>query len=201
MKRLIFAAFCLGSTLSFKASIASPPKKYIPKVVAGVKAGVNLQKFSADGTANTFDATYKPGLLGGVFLSVDKKKSGFRGEALIKTCRYSLHNSTVKLKTVNVDVPIMYEHKLVKRVWFQVGPQFSMLISAKQTNGVDFKNSMRGTDVSLVAGLEAILPARLNVGARYVKGFVNANKTDGILKAPGKWTTSGIQLSVGYRFQ
>ncbi|MBX2906947.1 MAG: PorT family protein [Taibaiella sp.] len=200
MTRLIIAALFLGSAFSFNKSFANPPKKYIPKVVAGVKGGVNLQQISGDGSAAQFDAAYKPGILGGIFLGVDKKKSGFRGEALLKTCRYALSGSTVKLKTVNVDIPLMYEHKLVKRVWFQVGPQFSMLLSAKQTNGVDFKNSMRNTDVSVVAGLEGILPAKLTVGARYVKGFVNANNTASPNLLPGKWTNSAIQISVGYRF-
>lgn len=200
MKRLIVAAIFLGSVSVAKTSVADPPKKYLPKVVVGVKAGANFQQISGDGSASNFDATYKPGVLGGVFVGVDKKKAGIRGEALIKTCRYKVHNSSVKLKTVNLDIPVLYEHKIVKRVWFQLGPQFSMLISAKQTDGVDFKNNMRTADIAAVGGLEVTLPMKVTIGARYIKGFIDANNTDIPTKLPGKWTSSAIQLTVGYRF-
>lgn len=190
--KLIFAVICVAGVLSAETVSA----KRRPKVETGVKAGINLQQMSSGGTIATFNNTYKPGLVGGVFLGVDRKKSGFRGEALIKTGRFDVHNSSVKLKTVTADIPILYEHKIVKKVWFQVGPQFSMLIKAKESNGLDFKNSMRNTDVSLVGGLHVILSQRLSADGRYMKGLVNINNS----AYAGKWHNKAFQFTLGYRF-
>lgn len=194
MNKLIVATLCLAGLLAAQDSAAK--KKLRPKVVIGAKAGANFQQITSGGTRATFNETYKPGVIGGVFLGVDRKKSGFRGEALVKTCTFVQHNSGIKLNTVSVDVPFMYEHKLFKRVWLQVGPQMSMLVKAKQTNGVEFKNSMRNVDVSAVAGFHVILPVKLTFDARYVHGFVNINNSN----LGGKWHNRALQFTVGYRF-
>ncbi len=197
MNRLLLSAACAAAMLFTIESNAQlgVAKKIVPTVVLGVKVGANLQQMSGSGT--TFDAKLKPGILGGVFLSVEKKKLGVRVEGLIKTASFDIAGTSSRINTVTVDIPALLEYKLIKRVWIQVGPQFSSLISAKQNNnGPDFKGNLRNSDISAVGGLEVRLPLKLTVGARYIYGFVNVNNT----AAPGTWRNSSIQVSVGYRF-
>jgi hypothetical protein len=197
MTRLLLSAAC-ASALFFSTSANAQlgvAKKVIPTVVIGAKVGLNLQQMG--GTGTTFKSAFKPGILGGVFLGVDKKKRGIRVEALIKTAKFDISTTGASINTVYIDIPVMYERKLAKRVWLQVGPQFSSLISAKQNNnGPDFKGNLRNSDVSAVGGVEVRLPMKLTAGARYIYGFVNVNNS----AASGTWRNSSIQVSVGYRF-
>jgi len=196
MKRTLLLATCAAAVLfSIKADAQlGVAKKVVPKVVIGAKLGANFQKMTS--SASTWSSSYKPGILGGVFLSVDKKKAGIRVEGLIKSAKFDLSTSGASYKTVALDIPVLWEHKIIKRVWFQVGPQFSSLISAKSSTGADVKGNLRNSDVSAVVGLEGILPMKLTVGARYIYGFVDVNNTT----TPGTWKNSSMQFSVGYRF-
>lgn len=173
-------------------------KKIVPTFTIGAKLGVNMQQMSSDAPAASLEKAFKAGVLGGVFVSVDKNKIGMRIEGLVKTARFGMSApSTVSINAAYVDIPVLFEYKLIKRVWLQVGPQFSSIISAKTTNDIDVKNNFKNSDVSAVAGLEVDLPMKLTVGARFIQGFVNVNN---ISTSSEKLTNTSMQFSVGYRF-
>lgn len=200
MKRTLIIAACTAAILcaniaSAQLGVSKMASKIVPTVTLGIKIGANMQQMSG---GPTWNGAYKPGILGGAFVSVDKKKMGVRVEGLIKTAKFDQSGSAVSINTVSVDIPALFEYKVIPRVWLQAGPQFSSLLSAKSTNDVDVKNSFKTSDISAVAGIEIALPLKLTVGARYIKGFSNVNNT--ITSGTDKWKNTCMQFSVGYRF-
>lgn len=162
-------------------------KKVLPEVNLGVKVGANMQQTS-------IEKAYKGGLLGGVFVGVSKKKLGVRVEGLVKSAKleYTVGNP---IKTVGLDIPLLFQYSPIKRLKLHVGPQYSMLLSAKQKD-VDVKDVLlNSSDICLAAGFDVFLPLKLTVGARYVKGL-----TDISTVSANKITSSTFQVSVGYRF-
>ncbi len=197
MKNFVFSMMCAATLLNASAASAQlgvkkVASKVVPKVTIGVKLGMNMQKL--DG--NQYEAKYKSGIVGGAFVSVDRKKIGIRVEGLLKTAKYSIYNTNMKVNAVYVDVPLLLEYKIVPRIWIQAGPQFSSMLSAKNTNDVDVKSAFNTSDVSAVIGIEAALPLKLTVGARYIYGFsdLNGGTVGGELKS------RSLQFSIGYRF-
>jgi hypothetical protein len=197
MKRIIFGTMCLitlldAGTANAQLGVKKVASKVVPKVTIGAKLGMNMQKL--EGSA--YETKFRSGIVGGAFVSVDRKKMGIRVEGLLKTAKYSVYNTNVKVNAVYVDVPLLFEYKIVPRLWIQAGPQFSSMLSAKNTNGNDVKSAFNTSDVSAVVGIEAALPLKLTVGARYIYGFsdLNNNSYGGDLKS------RSLQFSIGYRF-
>jgi hypothetical protein len=195
----------LSATLLFSySSYAQIPvvSKVLPKITVGIKAGANFQKLTGSGLwANT----YNPGFTGGVFVGVTKKKFGVQVEALISSAKFDYTpqyiapppNPPTSANTLNLNVPVLLEYKLVPRLWVQIGPQFSDLLSAKDNNSDVVKNTIKTTDFACVLGLQAILPLHLTVSARYILGLTNVSNLPSDF---GTWNNRGIQLTVGYRF-
>jgi len=187
------AIAALACTSATHAAAQGPVKKVMPVVVTvGVKAGLNMQQ--VDGTS--FDDAYAAGIVGGPFVCISRKKIGVRVEGLVKSAKIDYAPPlTGSLKTVGLDVPVLLEYHLLKRLKLQAGPQFTTFLSAKDQAGVDVKNKLSSADVAVAAGVEVNLPLKFIVGARYIKGLTDIDKS-----STGKMTTSTIQLTVGYRF-
>ena len=197
MKHFVFSTMCAAAlltaaTANAQLGVKKVASKVVPKVTIGVKIGMNMQKL--DGTQ--YESKFKSGIVGGAFVSVDRKKVGIRVEGLLKTAKYSIYNTNVKVNAVYVDVPLLLEYKIVPRLWIQAGPQFSSMLSAKNTNGTDVKSAFNTSDVSAVIGIEAALPLKLTVGARYIYGFNNLNEGS----YGGELKSRSLQFSIGYRF-
>jgi len=202
MKRLLLLSTLSAALLFSTRSFAQVPivSKILPKVTVGIKVGANFQEL----TGSTWDNAYKAGFTGGVFVGVTKKKIGIQVEGLISSAKFNysptLHVPTVtptSASTLNLNVPMLFEYKLVPRLWVQLGPQFSDLLSAKDNNSNDIKSSFKTTDFAGVLGLEGILPLHFTVSARYILGLTNVSN---VSSANGSWNNRGIQLAVGYRF-
>lgn len=204
MKKTISVAAVLVAMLFAAPSFAQIPgvskvTKALPKVSVGIKLGANFQQLDGDGWAKA----YKPGILGGAFVGVTKNKWGIQLEALVKSVQFdfSVPSGTAvpdPIKGVYLDVPVLLEYRLVHRLWLQLGPQYSELLSAT-SGGNDLKKDFNAGDFSGVLGLEARLPLHLTVSARYILGFTNINNTSES-GASGAWNNRTIQLAVGFRF-
>ncbi len=192
-------AILFSATANAQLGVQKVTKKIIPTFTIGAKLGVNMQQLNSDNSAAaSFEKAFKAGVLGGVFLSVDKNKIGFRLEGLVKTAKFAVQGPTdVSVNAAYLDIPLLFEYKVINRVWLQAGPQFSAMLSAKTTTDVDVKNNFKNSDVSAVAGLEVRLPMKLTVGARFIKGLVDVNN---IASSNEKMTNTSMQFSVGYRF-
>lgn len=197
MKRtLLFSV--LASTLFFSIAGAQPVvstvTKALPKVTVGVKLGVNMQQL----TGNSWDNSYKAGFTGGAFVGVTKNKIGVQGEVLVKSAKLDLKGSGVPgVDFMYLDIPVMFEYKIVSRLWVQVGPQFSTMITAKQS-GTDVKKNFNTTDFAAVLGIQANLPLHLTAGARYILGVTNINN-ESVSGTKEAWNNRSIQLYIGYR--
>jgi hypothetical protein len=173
--------------------------KALPKVTLGLKLGANFQDLNSN---STFQNSYKGGVVGGAFVGITKNKWGVQVEGLVKTVKYAVSDAIRNaggndINTVYLDVPVLLEYKLVPRLWVQLGPQFSDLMSAKNSN-TSVKNDFNTSDFSGVLGLQAILPLHFIIGARYVYGFSNINKNN-LLNSDALYNRS-FQIYLGWRF-
>ncbi|MES2703584.1 MAG: porin family protein [Bacteroidota bacterium] len=171
-------------------------KNVLPKVDLGVKLGVNMGQLSG---GSAWKDDYNAGIMGGVFVGVHKNKIGVQAEALVKSVKYELSTPSASINKVNavyLDVPVLFQYKIVSRVWLQAGPQFSLMMSAKDNNDADVKDNFKSADISGVVGVDVRLPFRLSAGARYILGFSNINDNPG---ATDSWKNRAIQAYIGFR--
>jgi outer membrane protein with beta-barrel domain len=204
MKRTLLLAVLSASLLFSNHSQAQIPgvhkiTKALPKVDLGIKAGANFQDLSKN---STFKSSYAGGFVGGLFFGVTKNKIGVDIEALVKTVKYTsvttITNQTYTINGIYLDVPVLFEYRLVPRLWLQIGPQFSDMLSAKQ-GSTDVKKSFNSTDFAGVLGLEAKLPAHLILGARYLLGVTDIHN-ESTSTTKDAWNNRSIQLYLGFRF-
>ena len=178
--------------------VVNTVKKLVPKVTVGVKAGANFQTLAG----KTWASTYKPGILGGAFVGVYKGKWGVQVEGLVKSARFDIKApSNAYITSLSLDIPVLAEYKIFKRLWVQAGPQFTSLISETDHNTGSVKNLLKSSDISGVAGLEVKLPFHLTAGARYIIGLTDINNNKNAAQAgTDAWKTSYAQIYVGFRF-
>src|ERR1700733_9244281 len=108
---LLLLAISLSLFLSFDSSAQVKKKKRKAKIrmTFGPKAGLNMHEIYG---GSTYEAAYKPGFTGGVFLSVNRKGHGLRTEALINTARINSYNGKSHINTLSVNIPALYEVKI-----------------------------------------------------------------------------------------
>ncbi len=205
----IFFSFCVFSTLSSQAQIPGVSKvtKQLPKAELGLKLGANFETLSGSSWQNT----YKPGIVGGVFVGLHKGSYGIRIEGLINSSHYtsqSFIDSTHKgdFRATYFDFPILFEYKVIPRVWLQIGPQYSNVLSIKSLNDFagDSKSMFKSNVFALIFGIEAKLPMHITVGARYILGLTDMNNVSTnnttIKNVNGSWSNRSAQVSLGFRF-
>ena len=207
MKRTLLLSTLLLLILTNKSQAQLPGvatvEKALPKVTFGVKVGANFDELST--SVKTIQQSYKPGIVGGLFLSVRKGKFGGRLEGLVNTADYTFsYNATQNgtFKNLYLDVPLLFEYKLFNRLWAQAGVQYAEVLSVSANpNPAPSKDPKTyfKPEFSGVIGLEARLPVHLTVGARYVLGVTNVNN-ESASALSGSWRNRTAQLYVGFRF-
>lgn len=200
---LLLPAFSFAQALN-AVTAASPID-----IDLGIKLGANFSKLEG----SVFDDTYRTGFLGGAFGGVKFGKYGVSAELLYSRTRFtynpgsldkSFFSDTTKFDdensfaVSNLSIPILFNIKLVGPIWFQVGPQYTSVISIGDENGFlkDVDAVFKNGDISGVAGLQANI-SKINIGARYIMGFSNMNNASGV---GDSWKNRTIQLHVGYAF-
>jgi hypothetical protein len=203
MKHTLLLSFLSIALLTHQRSEAQIPgvskiQKALPKVDLGIKLGANFQQL--DGNTAWKD-TYNAGIFGGAFVGVHKGKMGVQAEVLLKSVKYDLNVGSTSpityIKALYLDIPVLFQYRLIPRLWVQAGPQFSIMLNAKDNLEKDVKSNFSSSDISGVLGLEAKLPIHLVAGARYVYGFTDINDN---ATATDAWRNRSIQLYLGYRF-
>lgn len=196
MKRFLLLAV-LTTTISGYSFAQPGVGKMLPKFTLGIKGGVNMQETTGGATHDG----YYTGFVGGLFAGITKKKIGVQVEGLVKsasiTYTTAIAPTVIKINTVSLDIPLLIQYKIFWRVWAQAGPQFSTILSANYKS-TDVKNSLNTTNFAGVLGLQANLPLRLSVSARYILGLTNINKS--MTPIADTWNDRSIQLSLGFRF-
>jgi len=205
IRTILLAAFTAALSFSNNCNAQIPGvskvTKALPKVDLGIKLGGNFNQLNG-GSAKS---AYQPGVVGGVFFGLREGKWGGRIEGLVSSAKYTYSYSSTQdgtFKNIYLDVPLLLEHKLISRLWVQLGPQFSDVISVSATPnpppGTDAKSYFKSSFAG-VLGLEARLPVHFVVGARYILGVTNVND-ESFSAAGGSWKARTIQAYIGFRF-
>ncbi len=179
----------------------------------GAKLGVNFQEMAK----SPFSPNFAPGVVGGGYFRRYFRRTGLRMELLASTGSYTSQNPaayyaehTATMDTVTksafravyLSVPILFEQRIFRKVYVQVGPQISYLLSSKDKNGEFTKiygrnDIFKKAEFSMLIGAEYQLPYKLRVGARYIKGLTDVNNSV-YPKAYFAWTVNSLQVSVSY---
>ena len=199
---LFVALITLTSMATAQVSVV---KNLLPKFTFGIYAGANTQQLTG---ARLYSNSYNTGFTGGAFASFTRKKIGLQIEAAISGSKADYKMSpyinyqtgfTPDPKNVNFiyfNLPVLFEYKIIQRLWLQAGPQIKRMISAKDNLNNDQKYEFKLADVSAVLGVQAILPYHITAYARYIPGLTNVNST----ALHETWKTRSMQVGVGYRF-
>lgn len=200
---LLLPAFSFGQVVS-AVTAASPID-----VDLGIKVGANFSKLEG----SIFDDKYRTGFLGGAFGGVKFGRYGVSAELLYSRTQFTYKPSSLSgtffnnpadsakansFAVSNLSIPILFNIKLAGPLWFQLGPQYTNLISIGDDNGFlkDVDDVFKNGDISGVLGLQLNL-TKLNVGGRYILGFSNMNNASGVSDS---WKNRTIQLHIGYAF-
>ena len=180
------------------------------RISLGLKGGVNLSKLDGQ----SWEGGYKTNLLGGAWLAVHGSRFGVQVEGLFSQTSYitgpgfdtiyhqylqagkdSLTSGQFRVDYFNI--PLIAQVRILNRVWLQVGPQFSGIVSIKDKDEFvkDAALLFENGTISVVGGLWVEMTRHLNAGARYVMALSDFNKTD--LES---WKQRDIQIHIGYKF-
>ena len=178
----------------------------IPKAKIGAKIGGSFNRLSGN---LCFNQSYTEGVNVGGYMDLRKKKVGLQVEAMVSTSKHAVqdslqaHINPSNLSFIYLDIPVLFELKLLPCIWLQVGPQIGTMVSANQSPGtiLDPKTLFESNDFSGVIGLEAKVPIHrslISLGARYIYGFSNINNGN-VLNPDQSWKTTSIQVYLGFQ--
>jgi Outer membrane protein beta-barrel domain len=202
------AVLLFPSGIYAKSPVIGKVKKIVPKVTFGIKGGLNLQQISGTVVDNAFSAGYT----GGVFVGLTKRKIGVQVEGLVKSAEVDykplyfyqggVGPAKYHVNMVLLNVPVLFQFKLFWRVWGQIGPQFSTVLTAHEsTNDSDAKGLFKKANFDGVFGLQAMLPAHFTLSARCILGLTNMNSSAaGLNGAVDTWNERSVQIALGFRF-
>jgi hypothetical protein len=148
----------------------------------GIKAGVNVASQVYSGGGVTYSPSSVLGFHGGVYAHIKFGKFGIQPEAYYSMAgsKVSFSGASNAVKTNYISLPILLRFNITDFFNIHAGPQFGLLVSAKQTyNGTstDIKNQLKSGDFGIAAGAGFDLPMGLNGGARIVAGMSDIDKS------------------------
>lgn len=185
MKKIIFL-----SAFTVIASFTQAQISY------GVKAGVNLTKFSG---SDIGDNQFLVGFAGGGLINYKLADAiSLQGELL-----YSLEGASYKgegsskIKASYINIPILAQYNHASGFYAETGPQVGFLISAKQSyngNSNDIKDDFKKINFSWGLGAGYKLTNGLGIGARYNLGITSIADGDANVKL------GGFHIGLSYTF-
>lgn len=213
MKGLRLLAIIFVLPLLATAQVVPATPSIGVKLNVGLKLGVNFAKLNG----TDWDGGYKTNLLGGAYVNLHGNRLGIQVEGLFSQSTYttgsdfgtiynqylsnagdSLKQGTFRVSYFNI--PILLQVKFMPRVWIQLGPQYSGVVSTQDKDKFvkDAGELFKSGTISGVGGLWLNLTSHLNVGARYVFSFTDENNTEA--KMADAWKSRNIQVHLGYTF-
>ena len=153
----------------------------------GPKVGINLSN------QTLLDGDYKTGLTAGV--CADYRFSNlFALSADVLYSRQGTKGEGVKVKTDNLNIPILANFYLVKGLAVKAGIQPGFLLKAKN-NDVDVKAAYKKADVAVPVGVSYLFNCGLILDARYNIGLTSLAKDKDIVTR-----NSVFAVTAGWRF-
>ncbi len=206
MKKLFFTITMLITSVFVKAQ-TNFSNSLTPFLRAGIKVGPNINKINGTGYDQAFNLNYH---LGGYVQIKLTERIGIQPELIFsqstaKTVS-NFHDiyqnsgadpnsnlANTHLNYLNIPLLANFGGKYFK---FQVGPQYSILMSQDKNLIQNGKSAFKNGDFSMIGGLWFQFGKHLNLSGRYVIGLSNVND----LHSNEKWKNQGIQLGIGYSF-
>ena len=156
----------------------------------GPKVGINLSN------QTLLDGDYKTGLTAGVF--ADYRFSNlFALSADVLYSRQGTKGEGVKVKTDNLNIPILANFYLVKGLAVKAGIQPGFLLKAKN-NDVDVKAAYKKADVAVPVGVSYLFNCGLILDARYNIGLTSLAKDKDIVPPVGDFNRDRDRQTPGY---
>lgn len=160
----------------------------------GLKGGLNFANLNTSDFEGTFKS--RTGYHFGAFALIKLTKIGIQPEII-----FSQQGSKVKSPDLGsveanfsyMNIPIMLKLYTVAGINLQVGPQFGFLTSA-DIGDEDYKEEMKGSDISIGVGAGWDLPFGLSIDGRYNFGVKNVSDASGAEIKNQVW-----QVSLGYK--
>jgi hypothetical protein len=189
MKRLLVIAVLLMSGFISNAQGFS----------IGPKVGANITGLNGLQFEKGFDFAYHVGAFAEIGLS---EKIAFQPELLWSqtvvnpgSTFASLYSSTLtdltKVKLSYISVPLLLNIRPVKMLSFQVGPQFGILLDAKNSTISNVKSAFKSGDFSMMAGVQLKVLA-FRIYGRYGIGLTNINEI-----TEDSWKSKTLQIGIG----
>jgi hypothetical protein len=184
-------------------------RRFQPRYLFGVKAGVNLTNQYSPGSQGVFEVKSIAGINAGGYysyflsrviavqpeLSVSVKGSHWR--------EFNYSQEEAKDILTYFDLPLLIRYQPLNLISFHAGPQVSYLVRAMQYDyGTGLKGAIedyyKSLDFGMVLGAEANLPNNIDLTLRYVRGLMS-------VYAPGGYNYQSynnyFQFTAGYRFE
>lgn len=173
----------LGTFLTAKQRFAptSPdeqlPEK--PKVRFGARLGINVTNTNFNQgfprPVEPVDTEWKAGAVGGVFWQIPlSKRLSFQQEYLFSQMGGAVKSTGTTYQMRYLSLPVLLQYKLIPKLALVAGPQFDLLLQAKQrvkgaTTTITHDTEERS--IGATAGLEFYFTHRLSLDARYMQGM------------------------------
>tara|TARA_B100000809_G_C14867897_1_gene434446 strand:- start:181 stop:723 length:543 start_codon:yes stop_codon:yes gene_type:complete len=152
----------------------------------GLGGGVNYANLSGDVSGTSSLIGFNGGFMIEVKLPV---KLGFEADVLFSTKGAKIAGSD-GIKLSYIDMPVVMKIYMVKVISFQLGAQYSMLLSAKSF-GSDVKDQLKPSDLSAVLGL-GVDVLKVHASVRYNYGLASIDSGAADLK------NNMVTLSLGF---
>jgi hypothetical protein len=161
-------------------------------ISGGFKAGLNFanQTFSSDVASLSPDG--RTSWHAGFFATIKMGTLGLQPEVLYNSVGAEFDGSVRKIDYVSI--PVMVRINFAKIVNIHAGPQFGLLLSAKDED-IDIKDELKSTDLGIGVGIGLDIPMGLTASLRYTFGISDINDLSG----DGSLKNNVMQVSLGYK--
>lgn len=195
MKKLILGIAVLSTSLAFAQTTTTTTKTTSSSDVRfGIKGGMNVSSLSKDGSLD--DQGSKIGFNAGVFANIPIAESfSIQPEVLYTQYgdkydyRAPLTNDRISYarQLDYVAVPVMFQYNFVPNFYVEAGPEFGLLVSAKNklknesnndplnTTG-DYKDDLNSFNLGIGLGAGYYFTDNIGITARYVAGVTDIAK-------------------------
>lgn len=192
------------SKLSAQGKDRLPARSYL-----GIKAGGNFSFISGD----SWDNGIKSNLVGGAYVGIKGLSAGIQAEALFAQSEYTTGNSfhhlygayfnnigdSLKQGSFRVNqlcIPLLLQFKIGPGLWLQLGGQYTGIVSVEDVDALlkDARSIFKTSNLAGIAGATFNL-GKVNIGARYIFDFSNANNS----RVDEVWKQKAIQAHIGLR--
>lgn len=163
----------------------------------GVKGGLTLSKLT-----NFDDSKVRPSIFAGGFANIAFNESMSVQPELLYSgqgTKYELLTQTITYRFNYINVPVMFQYRIVPEFYLEAGPQAGFLVSAKTHAGkvtIDVGDATKGVDFGLGFGLGYQFPVGVGVAARYMFGLTNTAENSN-----ESYKNSVAQIGMFYTFK